>query len=193
MNSSVVRRFRHYLEKKGVVDEYLTELFHEEDVQAAGFKLMLGQIRSFPSIADYIRENSIRVVHVVRENALKTYISRHSDKQRKLYHVKEKVQLGKINIPVSRLKINLSIIEHENTEWRKILEGAEVLEVRYEDIFADMSSAMKKIQQFIGVREVENLSSRLSKINPDNLEEVIENYAEVNECLSGTNYEKYLR
>jgi uncharacterized protein YqeY len=65
-------------------------------------------------------------------------------------------------------------------------------ELSYEDLVRDKDEELKKIQSFLNVNQADNLTSDLVKINPDSLAEVIENFGEISDVLSGTPYEKFL-
>ena len=188
----LLRKFGNIVNRASLVEQYLDELFEVEGVQASGFKLMLSQVKIFPSITSYMRTHAVSAIHIIRNNALKTLISRLSARERKLYHTTENLKIGKVHIPVVNLRRNLVLIESEKEEWKRRLAGIQTLEVHYEDILRNEALVMTDIQRFIGVDCVDDLKSRLLKINPDNLANLIGNYDEVRHCLEGTSFERYL-
>jgi LPS sulfotransferase NodH len=139
-----------------------------------------------------MRTHNVSAIHVIRENVLKTYISRFSAKKRKLYHAKENMGLGMIHLPVANLQRNLRQIESEKNKWKSRLTNIQTMEVHYEDILTNQALIMDEMQDFIGVDRKTGLESGLLKINPDKLENLIENYDEVQHCLKRTPYERYL-
>lgn len=188
----LARKVGDIINRSSLVEQYLDELFVMNNAQATGFKLMLGQIKKFPSIADYLRSHDVSAIHIVRENVLKTYISRLTAKKRKLYHVKNNVKVEKVCLPITKLQRELGLIELENEQWKHYLTKVQTIEVHYEDILKDRAELMTEVQEFIGVDCETDLPSQLTKINPDTLEDVIENYEQVKQALSGSAYEKHL-
>jgi len=64
------------------------------------------------------------------------------------------------------------------------------LEIYYED-FADWDKMIEKITSFLKVSNA-NLPATLKKLNPENLNDMIENYEEFLKWIHQKNYEQYL-
>ena len=187
-----VRRIAHHIARPLLVRAHLDQLYQSYDVKATGFKFMLSQARHFPETTHYLQENQVKILHVVRENVLKTLASRIAAKTRKLYHSEGTVEVEKIYIPPRRLLKRLEKIQDETRQWRQIALGNPYVEVSYESFLADREQALKNSLEFIGVEYGASMFSTLRKINPDKLSDVIKNFDEVTRLLVGTKYEIFL-
>ena len=186
------RTLKHYLNNERQIRNYLDELYSTHGAQAVGFKFMLSQTRQFPAALRYVQDHRIKVLHVVRNNILKTLVSRVTAKQRKLYHSTENITVDKVYLRPRGLIRKLDFIASEARAWREAVSDNPYQKISYEDFVADRESVLKKALGFLGVKYIDNLTSHLKKINPNNLEDVILNYKEIKDCLRGSDYEKYL-
>lgn len=186
------RMIRHYVDRSRLVSQYLDDLYGSADVAAMGFKFMLSQAQAFPAARRYIQKRGITVLHVVRENSLKTLVSRVSARSTKLYHSKEAVQVNKIHIPTRRLTRELEKIQAENRRWEQIAANNPYVKIPYEVFSADRERALQPALNQLGLEYVESMSSDLKKIIPDNLPDAVENYDEVAQTLAGTRFEAFL-
>ena len=64
--------------------------------------------------------------------------------------------------------------------------------VVYEDFVSDPETWSRRMLEFLGVGEIRTLCSPHKKVNPDSLEQMIENYEEVCTLLEKTPYREYL-
>ena len=187
----VPRTISHYLNRDRLIGEYLDYTYANTDSEAVGFKLMLDQVREFPEIRAYLQKKSIRILHVIRENVLKTMVSRVSAMTRGRYHSNEKVELAKIQLPVRGLLTNLDALEKEILDWRRYAAESPYLCISYETFNAGRDVELQKAQDFLGV-DYKPMASTLKKLNSDNLVDVVENYDELVMTLSGTRHERFL-
>lgn len=76
-----------------------------------------------------------------------------------------------------------------HSKFRSILQGRNILELNYEtDILKDPLISYRKTCEFLEIEPI-IVSVRLSKINPYPISGLIENFDEIVETLSGTEYE----
>jgi LPS sulfotransferase NodH len=174
------------------VMEYLDQLYQLYDTRATGFKFMLSQAREFPDAIRYLQENRTKILHVVRDNALKTLVSRISARKRKLYHSIEGVEVEKVYLSPRKLLNNLEQVLDETEQWRHLAADNPYIKISYESFLVDREQVLRDALDFLGVEYVASMSSNLKKINPENLSDVVENFDEVTRLLTGTRYEKYL-
>jgi hypothetical protein len=66
------------------------------------------------------------------------------------------------------------------------------LEVRYESLVSVFETEIRKVLKFLEVDETMPLSSDLVKVNPDSLEDIVENYEEIKQALIGSEFKNYL-
>ena len=184
--------FLHAFMRPLQVRKYLDYYYSQSDYQATGFKLMYSQVRwipySFPSVLRYINNNNVAVIHLVRHNVLKTYVSREVAKRRKIYHSKRKEEIAKIRIEASKLITELRSIQYENEWWSKRFSLGDYFSLSYESFIAEKEKESRKLLSFLGINDYQELSSSNVKITPETLSDVIENFSDVENCLKGSEF-----
>ncbi len=183
---------RHVLFRASMVNTYLDAYYSQPGFQAIGYKLMYSQTRwlpySFPSALAYIKKNSLSVIHVVRENVLKTHLSREVARKRKVYHAKSKTEIKKIDIDTGNLVAELKKIQAENEWWKRTFSGGDYISVPYESFVSDKEKESRRLLAFLDIDNYQELVSSNVKITSDTLSDVIENYTEVVRCLESTEF-----
>lgn len=193
MDESLLRQLGHYCWRNKNTQQFL-EYFYTinargQACEAAGFKLMSSQARRFGGIIPYVNSHGVKVIHIIRENVLKTHISRLTASRRSLYHSDKTIKASKITIPTSDLIAILQKINRDNENWRSAFsEKTEYLQVTYESFVKNKAQESHKMLSFLGV-DYHDIKSSLVKINPDSLADIIENYNEVRVLLEGTQFE----
>ncbi|MFK5951081.1 MAG: sulfotransferase [Methylococcales bacterium] len=183
---------RHLLFRSSMVRRYLDCYYSRVGYQAVGYKLMYAQTRwipySFPAALSYINDNALSVIHVIRENVLKTHLSREVARQRKVYHAQNKAEIKKIILDTGNLLNELNKIKAENIWWEKSFGNKDYLAISYESFVANKEKESKKILDFLDVVNNQDLVSSNVKITSDILSDVIENYADVVTCLKTSDF-----
>lgn len=142
-------------------------------------------------LSDY----DIRIVHLIRENKLKRFVSHYIAAQKT--HVNLALTRDQIPQPV---RITLSpeecindLIETEKAEnrFREFFKIHQVFEITYEQILDSKSYKLNELQNFLGVVPTK-LKMKTLKLNSDNLKDLIENYHELKNKFLGTKFELYL-
>ena len=186
-------RLRHYLARAELVREYLDDIYRSCEGDAVGFKLMYSEVRripyAYPSVLNYIDDNNIKVVQVIRKNVLKTYVSRCAAMQRKLYHVKEKVDVSKIILNTRDVLKELKKINRENMWWQERYSGGDYYSVCYEDFVKNKEEESAGLLNFLNVASDHVLTSKIVKINPDRLQDIVENYDDLYKAITGSEFE----
>jgi hypothetical protein len=72
-SSSFKRQIAHRLRRDKLIHEFLSELFtnHHNDVKAVGYKVNYSQIRKHRATMSWIKQNDVKVIHLIRNNLLK--------------------------------------------------------------------------------------------------------------------------
>jgi LPS sulfotransferase NodH len=73
-----------------------------------------------------------------------------------------------------------------------MLKQTRYLEVSYESLVTNRVAETRRVLDFLNIDQSVSPTAGLSKINSASLENVIENYEEVKQSLSGTAFEKFL-
>lgn len=124
---------------------------------------------------------------------MKKRISRLVSRSRNLAHSTEPVEICRISMETERLKQKLDAMTDQVDWYRSRLSHLKYIEVTYEGLVANKAHELDRLLEFLGVGVVTGLSSDLVKVNSDNMSDVVENYDEVVEALTGTKYEQFLK
>jgi LPS sulfotransferase NodH len=150
---------------------------------------MLEQSKRFPMIMDYLRSHDARVIQVVRENVLKTLISRAVKKKTGVSHSSKGVKKTTVQLRTDRLKRDLEKLDAENAAWERDCAGMQFIRVNYEHFVANKQAELARLLGFLEIEGVPELETGRVKLTSDDLREVIENYDAVDKALRGTKYE----
>jgi LPS sulfotransferase NodH len=187
--SSTRNQIRHYLANRRNINAYFGRFFSVwPDAEAVGFKLMYGQMNS--NIRKWIVDNNVSIIHLVRKNTLKIILSRETKNLRQVAHITsgERIKDVKVKLDVDTLVPRISRMADQVQKHREMFSMLPYLEVTYEDFVSDPGGCAERIFAFLGVSGVDNLELPLKKINPDSVERLIENYAEVRARLLDSPY-----
>jgi LPS sulfotransferase NodH len=143
-------------------------------------------------LPDYLISREVSVIHVIRENVLKVYLSRLSARRRQTFHATQAQTEPRLSVPLQDLVSQLEAIERQTTELMSMFKGVvPYLVVTYEGYCAAPASEGRRILEFLEVPS-EHLRSPLAKLNPDKLSELVENLHEVRKHLYGTRFAQYV-
>ena len=126
-----------------------------------------------------------------RKNILRRHVSSLIAKKSGIFHLNtgDSYRPVSVTLDIPGLIPTIRKYEEDITEMTTILEKLPVLKLTYEDdIEADPIVAYHKICQFLNVQP-QNVAPNLVRINARPLSELIQNYREVFDTLSGTPYE----
>jgi hypothetical protein len=193
LKRTVSNRLEYVISRKRSISSYLDDLFSTPEYTTIGFKLMGSQADRCPAVLEYIRENEIKGVYVVRRNVLKTLISRETAEARQLYHSDESRKFRMISLSPKSLLSKLEAIEAEYSRWDERLRGINFLHVYYENLSSNREDEFDEIREFLSMTCRTQPSTTMKKINPDRIQDSISNYAEITEVLEGTRFEEFLR
>jgi LPS sulfotransferase NodH len=188
-------RIRYLISQRSSIQSYLDDVFTTLDAPAMGFKLMLDQAVRFPTVLDYLQIHEFKIVHVVRRNLLKTYISRIRARQTGVYLSTGSPETVLLHVPVDSLIERLAELEKEQQALQSLLSrlNLDSVTVSYESLASQSrESEVERILSFLIVDPEIRLEPRSTKITPDDLAQVIANYEEVATALSDTAYEHFL-
>ena len=160
--------------------------------EAVGFKLMYDQLEYYGFLRSPIKERSISVIHLIRNNPLKIYLSRLTRRKRGVAHAVYEVKEVKVWVDPKSILNHLSLIARNQEEMKKLFPDNPYLEITSEDFFLHHAETSVKILNFVGVDQCEVDAPKLKKLNPDSVKQIIENYHEISEILKGTSYERFL-
>lgn len=195
VTSSLKERIRYLISQSSSIESYLDDVFTVLDAPAMGFKLMLDQAVLFPAVLDYLQAHGFKIVRIVRHNLLKTYISRIRARQTGVYLSTGSLETVLLHVPVDSLVEKLAELEKEQRTLQSLLSrlALDSVTVSYESIASQSrESEVGRILSFLSVDPDIRLEPRSTKITPDDLGQVIDNYEEVVTALSDTAYRQFL-
>jgi LPS sulfotransferase NodH len=147
-----------------------------------------------PGLIKYLKKNDVKVILLLRENILRNALSDLRARATGIYHnqddnEEQRSVLSKLNVDTRSLKEKMDDIVRQNQKLEAIVRDMDYIKIRYED-FAEWKTTMNKISDFLGVSHQE-VSAGAKKLNPDSLQEMIENYSEVESWLKNNNYAEF--
>ena len=163
-------------------------------VDAAGFKLMYSQLRVSRPLVPALVLQRVRVIHLVRRNVLDVLVSRHAAAARGTHHARSEVGSVRVRVPVDDLVRRIEEHEQSVADVRARFARLRLpwCEVAYEDLVADPEAGFAALFAYLWTEPLPP-SSGLTKLNPTEHAELIENYEDVRAALAGTPYAAYVR
>ena len=161
-----------------------------EGARAKGFKLMYSHIKSAPFIWDYIKNNDIKVIVLIRENVFRVALSRYRMNKTGVAHSDSKIQSQSINVPVQQLLQETSRLEQVNKKILELSAETNRILIYYRD-FNDWNFLLGKIFAFLNVSTMA-LPPVLKKVSADDWRQGINNYKEIEAAFKVHHLDKYL-
>ena len=180
--------------KNKLVKEFLEHQFSKyKDVKASGFLLKPGNIRRFPLILNWLKDNEVKIIYIIRENSLNHEVALQLRRNCIVTsHSRNTVDFHQVHLNakglIKRLRKRKRKIEH----LRRKIKGCYVLEVKYEELLTNYDAEIARILLFLKIEQSGELHSEFAKTESENPKEMIVNYDEVKNMLEGTEFEKYL-
>lgn len=182
-----------YLRLPSFLKQYFTNK-KDESFKARGFKLMYYQTFYTPGLINYLKKNNIKVILLLRENILRNALSDLRARATGIYHnlddnEEQRSGMAKLNVDINALQQKMDDIVRQNNQLENIVSDMDYIKIRYED-FAEWDITINKIAAFLHVSQLP-VTAGAKKLNPDALEDMIENYTEVKNWLQQNNYAQF--
>ena len=148
-----------------------------------------------PTLFHLMKERNIPVIHLTRRNHLKTYVSGLLADMNRVWHAteKDKIKAHTLNVDVKKCMgfINAQIQEDERVQ-RALRHYPKLFAIDYAELFDEQAhispEVAKKLGTFFGVPSFEARRPAFVKQTSDQLKDVIENYEQLGNALSGSPY-----
>src|SRR4051812_35245015 len=102
--------------------------------KARGFKLMVTQMRSMPFLWNYLKQNNVKVIVLIRKNIFKTALSRlRKDETRIPHAVEAPTENPRLWVDPEKLLNRLHALEKTNRQLLDYSEGMDRIILYYED------------------------------------------------------------
>ena len=195
-DASLGLRMKDLFLRNRLVPGFLDQFFERPGFDAIGFKLMLNHTRSdrFPMVLPYLIKQHVSVIHVLRENVLRTHVSRLMASHRRVYHMTERpTELPKLSVPLDDLETRLKKIAADADTIYSLFHGhVPYLSVSYENYLRNSQFENERMLTFLGLPQRE-LHSPLVRINPEDLPQTVANWEQVSKRLQDTPFAKFLK
>jgi hypothetical protein len=186
------------LERDNDPQRFLEErVYGDDSLGAAGFKIKYEELQKpdFGPILDWlVDERSIKVIHLVRRNRLKRFVSEVTAVRIygsfQLTDAAQRPEAPRFTLSAEECRADFSKQEGREARFGGLFREHDVFDVGYEDLTDPSGAVLLSIQRFLGVDPVE-LRTPTLKLNPDRVQEVLENYDELRQAFSGTPYSAY--
>jgi hypothetical protein len=154
------------------------------------FKAMYNQL-SRPFALRYVAENEdIRVIHLRRQNLLKVHVSRLLMDERDRVQATAPTQAVWIHVDPAKAIASLRKARAYYESFDKVFERHPRLQVTYESLFDGaylQAETARRVCAFLGVAN-HPMQSKLTKLNPESLRDMVTNYAELASAVSRTEF-----
>ena len=195
-SSSLKRQIAHRFNRKKLIHDFLSGLYAEHhNAEAVGFKVNYSQINRYSEIASWIKQTDLKILHLIRNNLLKRLVSHKISNIRNLCHSTQSVEPIKVHIDPKVLIDDFRRRQKRFAKYKKrFIDVFDLpyLEVLYESLVSDFDTEIRKVLKFLEVYKSMPLSSDLVKVNPDSLEDIVENYGEIKQALISSEFENFL-
>ena len=193
---NALRKAMYLFRRTVVFHDYLAnKMFTTEEAGTAkGFRVIYEISKSYTMIEDWVKQDNVKVIHLIRENVLKTYLSTETAKIHKMHHPREGDAVKPVSIYIDPGKI-VNILKkrlEEIDSQRNRYSGENYLEVTYESFVNNRAVESDRILSHLEVDTNCGLQSDLVKINPNSVRDIIQNYAEVAEVVHAAGLERFL-
>jgi hypothetical protein len=164
------------------------------DVKVRAFKAMYNQLAN-PFALRYLRENtSIRVLHLSRQNLLKVHVSRILMGKRDRVQAVTPVEAVRTYVDPRRAIASIRKARARYAHFEALFSGHPRLPLSYEGLFDDQhldAGTGRAICDFLGVAP-HPMKSKIVKLNPESLREIVINYDELAAAISRTEFAEML-
>lgn len=158
-----------------------------------GIKIWYNQLLEYNFLQGWIVNQNVAIIHLIRENALKLLLSREMSKKTNEYQFGSEKIKPKLFLDPGKVIKQLDYIVALREKMKEKFTGNPYMEITYEQFFNNHSVESNRIYDFLKIGNAKTAHPKyLKKLNPDNLEEIIENYDSIAKVLKGTPYQKFL-
>lgn len=169
------------------------------DVKYFAFNLLSSSYSLMPPqpfVAEYIRNTQAHVVHVVRQNKLRIYVSECLSEKTGVWAVAKKSEIPQdrqLKVDVEHMFNALEQLEQQANRAEKVVGALPNVHLfHYEELFDAEGNFREQIGEVVkgimGVGQV-NLRPSTIRMNSEPLSDIIQNYGAVQKRLAGTPYE----
>jgi len=186
----VVKAFRYASSGAWLADRWIRDFYARGSAKVRCFKAMYNQL-SRPFAMHYFDANpDIKVMHLRRHNLLKVHVSTLLMSKRRFVQTRSPTDAVWLRVDPAQAIASMRAARSVQERFDKAFERHPRLQLAYESLFdgqflqADSSRA---ICAFLGV-PYSPMQSKLMKLNPESLRDMVTNYDELSAAISKTEF-----
>ncbi len=166
----------------------------DDPIQVVGFKMMYNTLHNLRWLKRNVHDKKYHIIHVVRENWLKSYVSYLRLKKTNQSSVSDPTKLNrqKVSVHIPHMLAFFEQMQRTQAYYRSYYSENPFFECSYEKFTSDPSSVAEEICGFLEVDNLQMKLPQLKKISSGNLCDDIENYEQVAKALAGTKWHIWL-
>jgi LPS sulfotransferase NodH len=143
------------------------------------------------------RDRTIRVIHLVRENILRSVVSQRIAEKNNDWFQKRKRKPAPAGAEEKRIRLDFAELLREfeqTTQWQRQGEARfkehDSLKISYEELTRDADTAFARVCRFLGL-DYRRPATSFKKQNPEQLSALVENFGELRERFRGSRWQEY--
>jgi len=175
--------------------QYRLEEYYQAGVSPVRcFKAMYNQLARPFALRYLLEHREIRVLHLRRENLLSMHISLLLMQKRRELQATQPIAPLWIHVDPDRAITAMRQAENRFLHFDRLFQNHRVLDLSYEALFEGSrlrADTATQVCDFLGVTRVP-MESRIIKLNPRSLRDMVRNYDELAEALSNTEFANLL-
>ena len=168
----------------------MNEFFAGGTAQVRVFKAMYNHLAN-PFALRYLQRNEdVRILHLRRHNVLKAHVSRLLMPKRARVQVFEPVDAVQVQVDPAEVVASMRIARSHYERFERLFEKHQRLPLAYEELFDGkylQAGTASRVCDFLGVSQ-HPMQSRIVKLNPESLRDMVSNYDELAEAVSRTEF-----
>lgn len=184
---------------KFIIDSFFKR--KEKQIESAGFKMFYYHPNDGnpEEVWSYLlKDSNTKLIHLVRKNVLRTIVSQRVATKTKQWSIQNNGSKIPTESKIVHLDLDACMKEIVQTkEWESEFEALntrfDYVEVSYEDLCSQPKQELVKIQNFLGVKEFENLNTAIKKQNVEPISKLVENYSALEAALKASPWESFLQ
>jgi hypothetical protein len=173
----------------------MERFYNGGSARVRAFKAMYNQLAN-PFALRYLRDDpTIRVLHLRRQNLLKVHVSRLLMGKRERVQATGPVEAVRTHVDPAEAIAAMRKARQRHGHFEAIFSGHPRLQLTYEALFEGQGlseATTDAICEFLGVAR-HPMRSKLTKLNPESLRDMVTNYDELTAAVSRTEFAEFLQ
>lgn len=180
----------------------LTKIFrrYPHYIKAVGFKIFYDHPFDSPQTSfwgDLAENKEIKVIHLVRENILRSFVSQKIAEKTNIWFKKNVSKISLLGTNDKSIKLTTKELQKEieqTNKWQH--EGEErfkehrILRISYEELIQNPDKTFLRVCNFLEV-PFQKPNTSFKKQNPERLEELVENYQEIKDYFMNSEFASF--